>query len=384
MNREDEVPDQVPIPCRRFVNRLFSALRLVGAIRLAFDVRKLAIAALGLALLQSGWSLLDRLVPSVGDATADVLELSAFETNAAEPAVWPSVSIRQYHFRLSEPVRLLTAPLLALIEPGSSWVQMLRAFLSLIWLMVVWGICGGAIARIAIVQIAAMRTTKLSDALRFAMQSAGSLILAPLCPLIGLAFCAVFGAAFGLIYWLPAVGPPLAGALLIVPLAIGLVMTLFVAGLAAGWPLLHAAIAGGAEDALDALSRIFGYLNQRLGALAALVGLAWIEGMLGLAAVDLLTSWVIRITHWSLDLTGPAAVTVAFFGPPATSSGAISAATHGFWLGLVRLFAHAWVYSFFWTVAAYLYLWLRQDVDGEPMTAIEPDASINQAPSPSL
>src|ERR1700733_963781 len=104
MNREDEVPDQVPIPCRRFVNRLFSALRLVGAIRLAFDVRKLAIAALGLALLQSGWSLLDRLVPSVGDATADVLELSAFETNVAEPAVWPAVSIRQYQFRLSEPV----------------------------------------------------------------------------------------------------------------------------------------------------------------------------------------------------------------------------------------------------------------------------------------
>ena len=264
MHREDEVPDQVSIPFRRFVNRLFPALRLVGAIRLAFDVRKLAIAALGVALLQSGSSLLDRLVPSIDDASATVLELSASETNAIQPAFWPGVNIRQYHFRISEPVRLLTTPLFALIEPGSSWVQMLRALVGLIWLMVVWGICGGAIARIAIVQIATMRTTKLSDALRFAMQSAGSLILAPLCPLIGLAFCAVFGAAFGLIYWLPAVGPALAGALLIVPLAIGLVMTLFVAGLAAGWPLLHAAIAGGAEDALDALSRIFGYLNQRL------------------------------------------------------------------------------------------------------------------------
>ena len=46
---------------------------------------------------------------------------------------------------------------------------------------------------------------------------------------------------------------------------LGLVMTLLVAGLVAGWPLLHAAMAGGAEDALDALSRTFGYLNQRLG-----------------------------------------------------------------------------------------------------------------------
>jgi hypothetical protein len=162
------------------------------------------------------------------------------------------------------------------------------------------------------------------------------------------------------------------------------VMTLFVAGLVAGWPLLHAAVAGGAEDSLDALSRIFGYVNQRLGPLAALVGLAWIEGMLGLAVVDLLTWGVIRVTYWSLGLTGPAAVIAAFFGSPELSSGAIAGATHGFWLGLVRLLAHAWVYSFFWTVAAYLYLWLRQDVDGQPMTEIEPAASSIQAPVPPL
>jgi hypothetical protein len=378
------VPDDVSIPVRRSVNRLFPALRLVGAIRLAFDIRKLAIAALGLALLQSGWSLLDRSVPAVGDATPDVFELSTPATDPAQPALWSGVNVWKYHFRLSEPVRLLTAALLALIEAGSSWTQMIHALLSLIWLLVVWGICGGAIARIAIVQIATMRTTKLIDAARFALQSAGPLILASLCPLIGLASCAVIGAAFGLIYWLPAIGPALAGALLIVPLAVGFVMTLFVAGLVAGWPLLHAAIAGGAEDALDALSRIFGYLNQRLGAVAALVGLAWIEGMLGLAVVDLLTWGVIHLTHWSLDLTGPAVVTVAFFGPPAASIGAISAATHGFWLGLIPLFAHAWVYSFFWTVAAYLYLWLRQDVDGQPMTEIDPPAANIQAPFPPL
>ena len=38
---------------------------------------------------------------------------------------------------------------------------------------------------------------KLIDAVRFALQSAGPLILAPLCPLIGLAFCSATGAAFG-------------------------------------------------------------------------------------------------------------------------------------------------------------------------------------------
>ena len=57
------MPDEVPIPGRRSWNRFLPALRLIGAIRRSFDVRKLAIAALGLALLQSGWLLLDRLVP---------------------------------------------------------------------------------------------------------------------------------------------------------------------------------------------------------------------------------------------------------------------------------------------------------------------------------
>ena len=125
---------------------------------------------------------------------------------------------------------------------------------------------------------------------------------------------------FGLLYRVPVVGPALAGIGLVFPLAAGLVMTLFLAGLAAGWPLLQAATAGGAEDALDALSRIFGYLNQRLGSYAALVALAWLGGMLGLALIDLLTSGVIRLTHWSLALTAPIAVTETFFGSPPTSS----------------------------------------------------------------
>ena len=142
---------------------------------------------------------------------------------------------------------------------------MLHALLSLIWLFVVWGICGGAIARIAIVQVAAMRQTTVIEALRFARRNAGPLILAPLCPLLGVAFlrrdrCLVRTA-------LPAArGRARSGRhRSVVPLAAGLVMTLLLAGLLGGWPLLQAATAGGAEDALDALSRIFGYLNQRLG-----------------------------------------------------------------------------------------------------------------------
>ena len=82
-------------------------------------------------------------------------------------------------------------PLFALVDPGSGWATDAARPCELIWLFVVWGICGGAIARIAIVQVAALRQTSVIEALRFAATNAGPLIMAPLCPLFGVAFCAV-------------------------------------------------------------------------------------------------------------------------------------------------------------------------------------------------
>ena len=48
---------------RRVMGWVFPIQRLLGMIRMAFDLRKLIIAALGLALLQLGWMLLDRVFP---------------------------------------------------------------------------------------------------------------------------------------------------------------------------------------------------------------------------------------------------------------------------------------------------------------------------------
>jgi hypothetical protein len=361
------VADEAPNLDRRTLRRLFPGLRLVGAIRLAFDLRKLVIAALGLALLQLGWSILDRLSPESAAVTPDVVGTVGVAGIERGVETWSWEGLAGLHRRLSEPVRALTSLLLAFLEPGSGWRTMLHALLSVMWLIVIWGICGGAIARIAIVQVAKMRQTGIGEALRFALRSAVPLILAPCCPLLGLLFCAAIGAAFGLLYRLPAVGPALTAVLLILPLAAGLVMTLLVAGLIVGWPLMQAAVAAGAEDALDAMSRTFGYLNQRIGSFAALLALAWLEGLIGLLLVDLLAAGVIRLTQWSLGLTAPDAEMAALFA----GSGAVAAGIHAFWLGVVRLLVQGWIYSFFWTVASLLYLWLRHDVDGTAWDEIE-------------
>ena len=213
------------------------------------------------------------------------------------------------------------------------------------------------------------------------MQSAGASILAPLWPLVAIAFCSIVGVAFGLLYRVP-YGAVVVGIGLIVPLAAGLVMTLLAAGLVAGWPLLHAALAAGADDALDALSRTFSYLNHRLGLYVAGVATAWLAGLVGLIGVDLLADGVIRLTQWSLSLSGGHALPEALFQQIVPGPGAAAMATHRFWLGLVRLLARGWIFSFFWTAAAFLYLWLRHEVDGTPRTEIDPHV-ITQASSPS-
>ena len=101
------------------------------------------------------------------------------------------------------------------------------------------------------------------------------LIATPLFPLLAIGLCALICAGFGLLYRLPAgIGSVVGGMLLFIPLLLGLVMALLLFGLAAGWPLSHASVAAEAEDLLDALSRSFSYLNQRLGKFVLCVALA--------------------------------------------------------------------------------------------------------------
>ena len=359
------VPDEVSIPDRRSLTRLFPALRLVGAIRQAFDLRKLIIAALGLVLLQPGWSLLDRLVPAAADTTPDLFAPSVSVKSVSEPDFWSWETVSGLHFRLSEPVRLLATPLFAFVEPGSGWGRMLHCAFE---------------PDLADRRLGNLRRCDLPDRDRASRQcgrpgsstpsglrcqSAGPLILAPLCPLLGLAFCALLGAAFGLLYRLPVVGPALAGIGLILPLAAGLVMTLFLAGLAGRL----AALAGGdGRRSRRRARRPEPHLRlrkptPRLLRRAGRTGLA--GGNAGIGSR--------RPAHIGRDPPDaleprpdrPDRCDGVFLRLAGTSpSGTIAGATHAFWLGWCACSRTAGSISFFWTAAAYLYLWLRQDVDG--------------------
>lgn len=338
--------------------RLFPWIRLFRAVGLALDSKKLLLATLGMVLLGLGWGQLDRLFPR-SSAITPVVVLSA----AREPwrVVGPIDSLGQAAFRVAEPALFLMRPFWAIFSaPIDTWT-FLHALLAAAWGAAVWGLIGGAIARITLVQTALGERLGVGSAFRFALRKWAPLVGAPLSPLIAVSLFAALCAAVGLLYRIPGVGPVVGGLVMFLPLLAGVVMTIILLGLAVGWPLMHATIAAEGEDGFDALSRAYAYVNGRPGRYLAYLLLAWGLGTIGVVLVDVLTQMVVHLAQWGLSFGAPAGALSASFRP---GGGSPAAAVHGFWLGLVGLISHAWVYSYFWTASALIYLLLRHDVDG--------------------
>jgi hypothetical protein len=347
-----------------------SWVRLLRPIRLAFDLRKLVLAALGLILLQAGWDLLDVLFPGSSAVTPARFDPARNPTSRSgelldASTIWEHV--RSAVWRITEPARMLASPLTSLFSLGNGAGWFLHALLASLWVIVVWGILGGAISRMALVQISRLQGLGTLNAVRFALRFAAPLILTPLCPLLGVGTCALVCAAFGLLYWLPyGIGGVVGGILLFVPLILGLIMAIMLIGLMAGWPLMQASVAAEAEDTLDALSRCFSYLNQRLGKFVVFVAIAWLIGIPGLLLVDIFAGSLVHLATWGLSLSAPAS-SLAGLDFPIQSGAAIpqtATAIQNFWRGFIALLAQSWIYVYFWTAASFIYLMLRLDVDG--------------------
>ena len=391
-------------------NRLFPWVRLFRAFGIASNAKMLILAALGLVLAHAGWSGLDRAFsrtnalapPWAASARHDRLtgmtvypSLTVVHTEAARglggdtpsagPNFWEQVQTAPW--RLTEPVRAVVGPFVPVFAPESTTATFFHAMLTAFWGVLVWGLVGGAIARIALLEVARGRPLNLTGAARFAARNAVPLAVAPLCPLFAIGALALACALFGLLYRVPGgAGTTAAGAFAFVPLLVGLVMTVVIVSLALGWPLMAPAVAAEEEDSFDAMSRSFAYVNQRRGHYLGYIVLAWLVGTVGLVFVDVFARVVVHLAEWGLSFSAPRDVLLALWGGAA--AGASTAAwVHSFWIGVVRLIAHAWVYSYFWTSSAIVYLLLRHSVDGTPFhelsIAAEPAASFgSSAPAP--
>jgi hypothetical protein len=126
-----------------------------------------------------------------------------------------------------------------------------------------WALFGGAICRIAAVHFARDEKISVRQAMNFAVGKLLSFASAPVIPLAIVIVIGLLVSVAALIGNIPFLGPIAVGAMFIVPLLAGFVMTLVLLGTAGGFGLMYPTIAVEGSDSFDAISRSFSYVYAR-------------------------------------------------------------------------------------------------------------------------
>ncbi len=369
-------PDNRPV--ERPPSQWWLIARGVGV---ASDPRAILLAALGLTALRAGWM-----------ALASAMGREPWLDPSA-PAFIPGFGgLDGPHNRpIGETLATIGrqfAPFIAIFRADLSAWSRCEAALASFWALVVWGLFGGAIARIAVVRVATGGGVGLLAALKFSAARIGSTVAAPVAPIVVAVLIGLAGAAVGLLDRLPgSIGTSVATVLAIIPLVVGLLDTVILVGLALAWPLMVATVVAEGEDFFDAVSRSYSYVNQRTTRYAAYLAVATVVGAIGLVAVGLFASAALGLADWSVSLGAPRHGGFRFLDPASAGGAGLPAVAH-FWTGFVETLAAGWISSYFWTVAAILYLVLRHDVDGadvhdiyEPSRVADETGTTAEAPA---
>ena len=376
-------------------------LRLPGALGAASAPKSLEMAVVGVVLTRLGlWAsrsifpgeptgfgfgfsfgLGRRIAPGSGDGQGWRAGLGAASSIAADP--W---------FVLLDPLRGLFA-----LGRGNAFFA--RSLVEVVWAVLVWGLIGGAIARMAAASAAdpGGEGLGIGTALRFVGRRVVALVAAPIGPLVLVAGLAIPGAVLGLIGRLGSdLSGGIASALAIVPILLAVPSAILVLVVALTWPLMVLTVAVEGEDGFEALSRAFSYARRRAGHYALAVLGSWGLGTVGVLLAGLFAGLVVHLASWAFALGGDdSRVEAGFrFRPPAIGdpdpdrlrsiSRALDSpgdsphssfddlprpgpdALLGAWIRCVGLASYAWAFSFFWSAFARIYLLLRIEVDGTP------------------
>jgi hypothetical protein len=323
---------------------------------------------------------------------------------------------------------------LVMIEPLVKFVRPIVYFLSsradgwgrfyflcvMLWTLLTWSFFGGAITRIAAVQVARGEKIGLTEAVRFTARRYLSYLTAPLFPLVFVFVLLVFMVIFGWLSLIPGLGDVLVSGLFW-PLMIlfGLVMAVALVGLV-GWPLMSATVSTEGTDSWEAVSRSYSYVYQRpwhylwysLVAICYGAVVVFFVGFMGSLMVYL-SKWGVAQTPWigrdyanrdpaylcvyapdswgwrplllqgATDPSGnpvvrdghvdPGAYNAYTAPPPAGNFhwyNRVGAAMVAFWLGLVFLLILGFGYSFFWSEGVIIYLLMRRNVDAAELDEV--------------
>jgi hypothetical protein len=344
---------------------------LPGALASASESRGLALAVVGVLLTRLGASASNAFLPG---GPARVEWAPGVVSGVVEPRQW-GAWLWWSASRAADPWLVVVEPIRGLLELGGGGAEFARSLFMLVWAVLVWGLVGGTIARMAAVGASGeVDGVGVGTTLRFVSRRVGALVAAPLGPLVALGLLAIPGAVLG---WIGRSESQVVGgvvsALTIVPLLLAIPSAMLLVGVAVSWPLMVLTVAVEGEDGFEALSRSLAYVRRRAGHFALAVLACWGLGTAGVMLAGLLAGLVIDLTSWAFALGGGGDRVASAFrrsDPLSTSFGvlpsAVPEAIRSALLRCVGLVAYAWAFSFFWSAFARIYLLLRLEVDGTP------------------
>ena len=167
-----------------------------------------------------------------------------------------------------------------------------------LWSIAIWAFFAGAITRIVAVQLGRDERIGLRTAVGYAARQYGWSFAAPLFPLFGVFLASLPLIVLGFVMRAD-LGMVVAGVLWPLALLGGLVMTILLLGLLAGWPLMWPTISSEEHgDAFEAFSRSFSYVFQRPLQYLFYLLLAGLIGGLGWVLVSHVSEAVIQLTYY--------------------------------------------------------------------------------------
>ncbi len=262
------------------------------------------------------------------------------------------------------------------------------------WLLAVWSFFGGAITRIAAVELARDERIEFNEAARFASARYGSYLWSPLSVVVAALVFALFilGACWICdATWTWGIGKLLM--LLVLPLALlgsFLIALLAIGGLLGG-PLMFPAISAEGTDAFDAVSRAFSYVFSRPWRYLAYHLVAFLYAIPSCLFVLLFTGAFLKLALRLCQLGMPHAadrfgLVVAAQSPALGGSFSWAPFSQGplLWVTTCLVFAMifilaglSWAYpvSYLFSARTIIYFLMRKAVDGTEMREVYEEES---------
>jgi hypothetical protein len=405
---------------------LFPWLILLRSVRIALLARVLLLGAAGLVTTMLGWWLLADVFSRSTDPVISEwrrttnLGLWDDSLNTGIPNPWVNTTARSAgevfesaanSTLVSGPISIwlyFTRPFILMFDGKLTSTGFLFLLLCGAWELLVWGLFGGAITRIAALKFTRDEAPGIFGALRHAASKLPSYSLPAL---IALAGTAVFALQLVLVGAIMRVDVFAFVAALAWPfvLLLGLMMAILLLGALFGWPLMWATVSVEGTDAFDALSRSYAYTYHRPWRLLWYVLFAGFLAVSSMFVVKLFASSAVVLGNWSISwgldeptmhtvvaprpletvatpappievVPGAADVDKAAATPAAPASppelGNVLSGTRTvirFWKGLVAALVAGYQAGFLWVSAVGIYLLLRRDIDGVQMNEVYVD-----------